>query len=313
MDKIKLKKMLREKRIAVFMGGASNEREVSLATGQAIIDSLARMGIKADKVDFGAHTLSSITPENLDMAVLALHGRYGEDGCVQGALEIAGVPYTGSGVASSAMAMSKTLTKLVCKSEGITTPAGRVYFRRNFDPAKTEMKTPVVVKPANGGSSLNVTICAREDEIIPAIEAVFADDDEALVEDYIDGALITVGIVGRQALPAIEIEAAQGFYDYESKYTPGKTIYHIPARLDKETLEQAEQITMRMHEALRCRGVSRSELIVDRSETVWFIELNTIPGMTETSLLPKAASAMGISFDDMVLAMLEDAIEHDKN
>ncbi len=295
------------------MGGVSNEREVSLATGQAIIDSLARMGIKAAKIDFGAHALSRMTSDDLDVAVLALHGKYGEDGCVQGALEIAGVPYTGSGVASSAMAMSKTLTKLICKSEGITTPAGRVYFRRNFDPEKTDLKTPVVVKPANGGSSLNVSICARENEIIPAIEAVFTNDDEALVEDYIDGTLITVGIVGRQTLPAIEIEAAQGFYDYKSKYTPGETIYHIPARLYKQTLEQAEQITKRMHEALRCRGASRSELIVDRSGTVWFIELNTIPGMTETSLLPKAAGAVGISFDDLVLAMLEDAIEHDKN
>lgn len=301
-------------KVGVLMGGMSNEREISLESGAAALSALGRQGIEAVGIDAGRDMLEKIASQGIDIAFIALHGRYGEDGCAQGALELADIPYTGSGVRASAIAMSKTSTKKMLKALEIATPDYQVFRKGSYDEKKTEvwMGAPAVVKPANGGSSINVSICMSDDKIAPAIASAFQSDDEVIAERFIDGALITVGIAGQVVLPAIEIETKTGFYDYSSKYTPGNTIYHIPARLDERIVKQAQDITMKVHRELNCRGFSRSELIVDKQGVAWLIELNTIPGLTKTSLLPKAAQAAGISFDELVLIILEETIKDEK-
>ena len=241
------------------------------------------------------------------LAYLALHGRYGEDGCVQGALELAGIPYTGSGVAASAMAMSKTITKLVARGAGVASPEYET-LRAGDDPARLALGAPCVVKPANGGSSIGVTICMEAGAIAPAVRTAFEYDGEVIAERFIEGTLITVGIIGARVLPPIEIETVGGFYDFAHKYTAGRTVYHCPARLEAGIASEAQAMTMAMSRALGCRGMSRSELIVDRAGKPWFIELNTIPGMTELSLLPMGARAVGMSFDEMTLAIIKEAL-----
>lgn len=305
---------LRTMKVGVLMGGMSNEREVSLESGAAALSALERQGINAVGIDAGRDLLKKAAGEGIDIAFIALHGRYGEDGCAQGALELAGIPYTGSGVRGSAIAMSKTSTKKMIKALEIATPDYQVFRKNSFDEETMElsMRAPVVVKPANGGSSINVSICMSDEGIPPAIAAAFQSDDEVIAERFIDGSLITVGIVGQTVLPAIEIETKTGFYDYSSKYTPGNTVYHIPARLEDAIIKEARNITEKVHRELNCRGFSRSELIVDKQGKAWFIELNTIPGLTKTSLLPKAAGAAGISFDELILTILEETIKDEK-
>lgn len=302
--------LLKGKRIGVLMGGLSNERDVSLKTGSAALASLERLGMTAVGIDAGRDVCAKLAEAKVDIAFIALHGRYGEDGCVQGALEMMGIPYTASGVAASAMAMNKRLTKLICRAAGVRTPAWRDLKRgASLETAVEGLKAPVVVKPASGGSSIGVSVCMTGEEMAPAVKRAFEEDREVIAEDFIEGALITVGILGDMALPPIEIEPSNGFYDYSSKYTPGSTTYHIPARLPVETLDEARGMTMKIHSEMGCKGATRSELIVDKDGLPWFLELNTIPGMTRTSLLPKAAEAVGMSFDDLVLTMLMEAVD----
>lgn len=302
--------LLKGKKIGVLMGGLSNERDVSLKTGSAILASLERLGMIAVGIDAGRDVCVKLGEEKVDIAFIALHGRYGEDGCVQGALEMMGIPYTASGVAASAMAMNKRLTKLVCQSAGVRTPAWRDLKRgASIEKAIEGLKAPVVVKPASGGSSIGVSVCMTDEEIAPAVEKAFKEDREVIAEDFIEGPLITVGILGDMTFPPVEIEPSNGFYDYSSKYTPGSTTYHIPARLPGMTLDEACGMTMKIHSELGCKGATRSELIVDKDGLPWFLELNTIPGMTQTSLLPKAAASLGMSFDDLVLTMLMEAVD----
>lgn len=301
---------LKGMKVGVLMGGLSNEREVSLNTGRAVAQSLERMGVECVEIDAGRDLPQRLLEEKIGLAFIALHGRYGEDGCVQGLLELMNIPYTGSGVAASAIAMSKRLTKVFAVLAGVDTPPCQVVGRKEFTEGKVaiEMQAPVVVKPANGGSSVNVTICAEDGQIAPAIELALKEDTEAMVEKFIEGPLLTVGVVGIRALPAIEIETIEGFYDYKSKYTPGNTVYHLPARVDLAVEEKAARQALLIHNAIGCRGQSRSDFILDASGQVWFIELNTIPGMTRTSLLPKAAASAGISFDQLTLDICGEAL-----
>lgn len=291
------------------MGGMSSEREVSLKTGAAVLASLQRLGLAAVGIDADRGLCEKLKQEKVDIAFIALHGKYGEDGCVQGALELMGIPYTGSAVAASAIAMSKTLTKIICRSVGVPTPGWRTLMKKDFTPQSLSGVTaPVVVKPANAGSSIAVTICMSDDQIAPAVDLAFGEDEEVLIEDFISGTLITIGVLGDMTLPAVEIEPEGGFYDYARKYTPGLTKYHVPARLPQNILDEAAAHVLAAHRALGCKGVSRSEVIVDAQGRTWFIELNTLPGMTETSLLPKEAAQMGISFDDLTLTILMEAV-----
>lgn len=301
---------LKGRKIGVLMGGLSNEREVSLKTGAAILSSLERLGMNAVGIDAGRDVCAQIDKKKVEIAFIALHGKYGEDGCIQGALEMMGIPYTGAGVAASAMAMDKGVTKLVCQCVGVRTPGYRRLKRGEaLAPAMASVKAPVVVKPASGGSSIGVSICLADEEIEPAAQKAFVEDREIIIEDFVKGPLITVGILGDMVFPPIEIEPANGFYDYSNKYTPGGATYHIPARLPKDALDQACDMAMKIHMALGCKGATRSELIVDEGGLPWFLEINTIPGMTQTSLLPKGAAAVGMSFDDLVLTMLMEAVD----
>ncbi|MBI4828113.1 MAG: ATP-grasp domain-containing protein [Nitrospinae bacterium] len=261
MEKLKIMK------VAVLMGGMSSESEVSLKSGAAALAALGRLGIEAVGIDAGRDVVERMRACGAGLAFIALHGRYGEDGCVQGA-----------------------------------------PLRAGEDVARLTLGAPCVVKPANGGSSIGVTICMTQDEIAPAVRKAFEYDGEVIVERFIEGSLITVGIIGARVLPPIEIETTGGFYDFAHKYTAGRTRYHCPARLDAKIAAQAQAMTMAMSRALGCRGMSRSELIVDRAGKPWFIELNTIPGMTELSLLPMGARQAGMSFDEMTLAILREAV-----
>lgn len=303
-------KKLNEIKVGVLLGGLSNEREVSLATGAAILSSLERSSVSAVGIDAGRDLCARIAEEKIDVAFIALHGRYGEDGCVQGALEVMGVAYTGSGVTASSVAMDKALTKTIAESVGVRSPKSQIVdlttFEKNGVPE--EIKAPVVVKPAAGGSSIGVSICQKDEQVHPALVKALEVSDVAMIETFIEGPLVTIGIVDGKPLPPIEIEPLDGFYDYERKYTPGKTLYHIPARISGDTADEAARMVVSIHKALGCRGVTRSEVIVDASGLPWFIELNTIPGMTETSLLPKAAKAYGLSFDDLTMTILKEAL-----
>ncbi|MGK7345064.1 MAG: D-alanine--D-alanine ligase [Candidatus Nitrospinota bacterium M3_3B_026] len=293
-------------RIGVLMGGISSEREVSLRTGAAVLESLERLGLSAVEIDAGRDICRRVEEEGIGMAFIALHGKHGEDGAVQGAMELLGVPYTGSGVASSALAMNKPLAKTLARAAGIDTPDWTTV-RAGEEKKMADMEPPVVVKPAASGSSIGVTICRERGHVAPAIEDALREGGAAMVEVFVEGRLVTVGILGDRVLPPIEIEAASGFYDYDSKYTPGRSEYHVPARLDSAALERVERAAMKAHRTLGCAGFSRSELIVDEAGKTWFLELNTIPGMTKTSLLPMAAKAAGLSFDDLVLTILKEA------
>ena len=304
----KLKKM----KVGVLLGGLSSEREVSLNTGQAVIDAFNRMGVECVGIDAGRDLAERVTREKIGLAFIALHGRYGEDGCVQGLLEMMDVPYTGSGVAASAIAMSKKLTKIFAQAIGVPTPPYVVVEKKKFNAGLAMPQTPpppVVVKPANGGSSVNVSIVQNAKDLGPAVEMALTGDTEAMVEKFVEGQLVTVGVVGQQVLPAIEIETLKGFYDYQSKYTPGNTVYHLPARVSAAVTEQTARMALAVHEALGCRGQTRSDFIVDASGQAWFIEINTIPGMTRTSLLPKAAGHAGIGFDELTLAICGQTLE----
>lgn len=310
MDRDKLIKRLLTMKIGVIMGGLSNEREISQITGTSVIGSLKRMGIDCVDIDMGRDFFSQIQKSDIDMAFIALHGRYGEDGCVQGALEIMDVPYTGSGVMASSIAMDKPMTKTIAKTVGVLTPDWNIVDAKSFSQktAVVNIAPPVVVKPVAGGSSIGISICKEAGEIETAIQTALKEDKRALVEQFIDGDLCTVGIVSGIPLPVIKIEAKDGFYDYSHKYTPGETTYHIPSGLPEKTEVDLKEATLKIHRAIGCSGVSRSEFIIDKDGRAWFLEINTIPGLTKTSLLPKAAKEAGISFDDLTLAMFNEAL-----
>ncbi len=293
------------------MGGKSSEREVSLVSGAEVISSLERLGLDCVKIDLASDLCAVVKEEMIDIAFIALHGKYGEDGCVQGALETMGIAYTGSGVKASAMAMSKITTKIIAKAIGVDTPEWQVVRKNTVDEdiAKLGLVAPVVVKPDSAGSSIGVSICHDDNDIETAIRGALDSDDTVIVEKFIEGALVTIGIVGQRVLPPVEIETGSGFYDFNHKYTPGDTVYHTPARLQQKTLDRMSGLTMKIHRELGCAGMSRSEFIVDKHGKPWFLELNTIPGLTESSLLPKAAAAAGMSFDDLVLVILGEAVD----
>jgi D-alanine-D-alanine ligase len=254
-----------------------------------------------------------------DVAVICLHGRYGEDGTVQGLLELMEIPYTGSGVLASALAMNKIMSKLVFRAHGIPTPAdvalrGRAEadrFLDEFRAGAAPLAPPVIVKPNRQGSTIGVTIVRDPDEMPAALTTALAYDREILVERLIAGTEITASILGSdelQVLPLIEIVPSTGFYDYERKYTPGATEEIVPARIALEQAERARDLARRAHRALGCRGVSRVDMLVDEDD-VWVLEVNTIPGMTPTSLLPRAAAAAGIPFPRLLDRMIELALE----
>ena len=295
-------------RIGVFFGGVSAERDVSLRTGAAAAAALRRKGYDVREIDIRKDWLDVLKGAGVDVAFLALHGRLGEDGCIQAACELAGLPYTGSGVVSSAVAMSKVFSKRLVAAAGVPCALDEVYERSRLPNAKPpSFGFPLVVKPEQGGSAIGVTIVRDLLMWKEAVELAARHDSLVLAESYIAGREITVSIVNDRVFPAIEIVPKSGVYDYHSKYTPGQTEYLIPVPMERDILERASEYTRRVARILRLRGAARVDYMVDRAGNIFFLEVNTIPGMTETSLLPKAAKFDGISFEDLVEEILFDA------
>jgi D-alanine-D-alanine ligase len=306
-------------RVAVIMGGYSSEREISLKTGKQIADALTEKGCEVVGLDLSDNLSMELKQVKPDVAFIALHGRYGEDGVVQGFLEIMQIPYVGSKVLPSALAMNKAMTKRLLRAEGIATPSWLELRRYEFCKDKVAMEgnimasvgLPVVVKPNQEGSSVGASIVKNQDEICPALHEAFRFDSVVLAEQFIKGTEITVGVLGNtnpEALPVIEITTETGFYDYRNKYTKGLSHHIIPARINKSVYDAAQVTAIAVHQLLGCRGLSRVDAIVSDDKT-YVLEINTIPGMTETSLFPDAARHAGIEFPDLMMKLIELALQ----
>lgn len=302
--------------IAVLMGGTSAEREVSLNTGAQVANALRQCGhtaVEIDAADLGF--IEHLRTGGFDVVFICLHGRFGEDGTVQGLLELLGLRYVGSGVLASALAMDKVMSKHVFVSEGLLTPPSVVL--RAGEPADvasvvSTLGEKLVVKPASEGSSVGMSIVHDASELPAALERAFEHDAIVLVERFVPGVEVTVGVVGNEqlvALPTLEIVPEHEFYDYESKYVPGMSRHIIPARVSTEIGEECQRVALAAHRALGCRGISRSDTIVTDAGEVYLLEVNTIPGMTSTSLVPDAARAAGIEFPAFCQRLVDLALE----
>jgi len=303
-------------RVGVLMGGSSAEREVSLRSGEAVTRALRGLGYETIAIELGASgdALAALTAADLDVAFLALHGRLGEDGCVQGALELLGVPYTGSSVLASALAMDKLKAKELFRLHNVPTPPYYVFGREQCAADLEELHGafgfPVIVKPRREGSSFGVTRANNMSELSRAVEAALAYDSSVLVERFIEAKEVAVGILDRRVLGAIEIAPRSGVYDFHAKYTPGMTDYFMPARLPAARYRSVLNLAERAARALDTSGAVRVDLLVTEGQNEYVLEVNTLPGMTETSLLPKIAAAAGFGFAELCESILERAALH---
>jgi D-alanine-D-alanine ligase len=293
------------KKIGVLMGGLSSEREISLSTGNSVMEAMIRKGLKAFPIDVDRNIAKALG--EIDLAFIALHGTYGEDGCIQGVLEYLKIPYTGPGVTGSALAYDKLKTKEILKLHGIPTADYEVFYKNHNQSIKRTLDLPVVVKPTNQGSSFGVSIINTEDQWEPALESAFEYSKEIIVEKFIEGRLLAIGMNGEMPMPIVHIRPKSGFYDYEAKYTSGKTEYLCPANLSEHEINKCNEVSIKVFKVLRGRGLPRVDIILDNEGTPYVLEMNTIPGMTPTSLLPMAAQKMGMDFDDLVIEILKTA------
>ncbi|WP_305041626.1 D-alanine--D-alanine ligase [Geoalkalibacter sp.] len=299
---------LKQRQIAVLMGGLSGERDVSLRTGAAVLKALQTRGYRCQGIDVNRDLARQLRDSGAEVAFIALHGRFGEDGTVQGLLELMDIPYTGSGVLASSLAMDKVATKKMLIYHDLPTPGFEVY-RRGADLEALLARCrhfPLVVKPAREGSTLGITIARDLEHLRRGIDEALRFDDQLLVEEYIPGREITVGVLDGEPLPVIQIEAQGGFYDFGAKYTSGRTEYLLPAPLEPALYHRLQEASVAACEVLGCTGAARVDFRVNERE-FYCLEVNTIPGMTETSLLPKAARQAGIDFEELVLRILEGA------
>lgn len=301
----------KSKRVGVLYGGLSHEREVSLRSGTAMAAALTRCGYHVTEIDVGKNLVDQLRATPIDVAVLALHGPYGEDGTVQGLLEFLEIPYTGTGVAGSAIAMDKLLCKRIARDLGIPLASDFVWFA---DDAHSQaiatnhtLTYPLIVKPAREGSTIGIEIVEAPGALQAALATAAKFDTKILVEEFVKGAEIALGVVCGETLPSVEIVPKSGFYDYASKYTKGMTDYIVPARIPDTTIRDLNRWTLQLWRDLDCRGFARADYIVRPDGSAVLLELNTIPGMTETSLVPKAAAHMGMSFETVCERVLHDA------
>ena len=287
---------IKDKKIAVLLGGLSSEREVSSRTGAAVLKALQELGYRAIAIDAGRDLAARLVEEQIEVAFIALHGRYGEDGTVQGLLELMGIPYTGSGVMASSVAMDKVVTKQLLLYHGLATPKfAALRAGDDVDSVTLPGDFPLVVKPAREGSTIGVTIARDRAAFLEGVEKALEMDDLVLIEEYIEGDEVTVGVLEGEVLPVIQVVPKGGFYDYASKYTAGQTEYLLPAPQSAEITARLQDAARVACRALDCRGGARVDFMI-RGGEIYCLEVNTIPGMTETSLLPKAAGHAGISF-----------------
>jgi len=307
-----LKEAFKNKKIAVIMGGLSPEREVSLTSGHAVVDALRAGGYNAVPVEFtGPSVLEDINSAAPDVAFIALHGSLGEDGRMQGMLEILNIPYTGSGVLGSAVSMDKVTTKKLLGYHGIETAGFFTANRRDVsgvDELARGLGLSLVVKPANLGSTIGMGFVHSWEELAPAVEEAFKHDENIVVERFIEGRELTVGILAGRALPVVEIVAPGGVYDYKAKYGSNETRYVCPAELPEKTAGMLQETALRVFEILNGYSMGRVDFRLSPTGEAYVLEMNTIPGLTGTSLLPKAAKAAGISFLELIETMHTDAL-----
>lgn len=297
-------------RVAVFMGGDSAEREVSLKSGQAVLAALQSAGVDAYGVDVRGCLLKVAESPQYDRVFIALHGRGGEDGTLQAILAQAGIPYTGSGVLASALAMDKLRTKYVFQGYGLPTPRFRAMTGAGqAAQILKELRPPLSVKPAHEGSSIGVRKVSTEAELIDAYNAAAALDDLVLVEEWIEGAEFTVSLLQDRALPAIGLSTDHPFYDYDAKYLADDTRYRIPCGLAPEDEVRLQTLALEAFRVVGCRTWGRVDVMQDRDGQFWLLEVNTVPGMTDHSLVPMAARAAGIRFEELVVRILADTLE----
>jgi D-alanine-D-alanine ligase len=293
-------------KVAVLLGGRSAERAVSLKSGAMVLNALRKRGVDAHPFDPQQRDLAALIAEKFDRVFIVLHGRYGEDGTIQGALELLGIPYTGSGVLASALAMDKWRTKLVWQAAGIPTPRYELLTAASDFPAVlARLGLPLMVKPANEGSSIGMSKVHAGSSLEEAYALAANYDNVVLAEQFIDGVELTAAVLGGVALPLIRLETPREFYDYEAKYVANDTRYIVPCGLPADAEAALQQQVLAAFNALGCRGWGRVDLMLDAAGKPWFIETNTSPGMTDHSLVPMAARHAGLSFEDLVLRILE--------
>lgn len=302
--------------VAVLYGGKSAERAVSLNTGKQVVQALQGLGFTVTPIDTGdAGFIARLADSAADVAFICLHGRFGEDGTVQGLCELLELPYVGSGVLASALALEKVKSKQFFSLTGLPTPDYAVVHRgKSYDVGAlaSELGQKTVVKPANEGSSVGMTIVHDSSELAEAIEKAFRFDRDVLIERFVQGTEVTIAVIGNDdvvALPTLEIVPEHEFYDYDSKYVPGMSSHIIPARVSEEARAECQRLAIAAHKTLGCRGMSRADTIVEADGSVWLLEVNTIPGMTSTSLVPDAARAAGIEFPELCRMLVEYALE----
>ena len=308
------------KKVAVLMGGRSLEREVSLKSGHRVCEALAAKGYERVTLDIDERMVDNLTVADPDVAYIALHGKYGEDGTVQGLLELLGIPYTGPGVYANIVSFDKVLAKEIFARHSIPTPGWLTLSAASFkemgasgalNKAIELLGLPIVVKPAGQGSALGIKIVHKAEDLPKALIGALSYDDKILLEQYVDGTELTVSILGNNPpapLSIIEIVTQKEFFDFESMYRMGATDYFIPARLTDDEANEVKEVSLNVHRSLGCRDVSRIDLIMSEGKP-YVLELNTSPGMTETSLLPMAADADGIAFEDLVDQLVRMALD----
>lgn len=303
-------------KIGVLMGGPSTEREISLKSGKAVYDSLKELGldvividIKTDDVKQNSFLMKS---KKIDCAFIALHGRFGEDGQIQTILDRLKIPYTGSGSKASMLAMDKIASRKIFEEHGLNVPRYMILEKSSFNSNQvvySQLHLPWVIKPATHGSSIGLTIIDKREDLDRALELAFGFDERVLIEEYIEGRELTVGILEERALSIIEICPKKRFFDFQAKYEHGMTQYIVPAQLDREITHQVQEMALLAHKLLGCLGFSRVDMMLNRRNIPFVLEINTIPGLTSTSLLPKAARVEGIDFAQLCLRLLKLAYE----
>lgn len=297
-------------RVVVVYGGHSAERDVSLNSGAAILTGLQRSGVDATGYDLAEGGVAGLEALKPDVVFIAVHGRGGEDGCLQGALELAGIPYTGSGVMASALGMDKLRTKALWQSAGLPTPES-ILMTSDTDHVDLieRLGLPLIIKPVHEGSTIGITIVRHAEELEKAWQDAAKFDARVMAERFVVGGEFTLSVLGDRALPAIRVEVPSGFYDYEAKYLSNDTLYHIPCGLEHDEEAELAELCLSAFEAVGCCGWGRVDVMRDAEGQFWLLEVNTVPGMTDHSLVPQAAAYAGIDFDQLVVRILATATE----
>jgi len=307
-------------KIGILMGGSSTEREISLESGKAVYENLKQLGLEVIAIDINTDSkdenIRLIKSHKIDCAFVALHGRFGEDGQVQEILDNLKIPYTGSGREASKLAMDKIASRKIFEFNGLPVPRYKILERISYNANlqfHNNLELPLVVKPATHGSSIGLSIIDKKKDLNKALDLAFRFDERVLIEKYIKGREMTVGILDDKALPVIEIVPKKRFFDYEAKYQPGMTDYIVPAKLEEEISKKIQSIALSAHNILGCFGFSRVDMILSEDNTPFVLEVNSIPGLTSNSLLPKAAKTIGIEFTQLCIKLIELAYEKAKN